>query len=50
MYTYDINIAKLIDMNILDKPSIRFRIWELHVKHVLYLFDNQEANDPENYK
>ena len=26
MYTYDINIAKLIDMNILDKPSIRFRI------------------------
>ena len=50
MYTYDINIAKLTIMNILNKLSIRFRIREPHVRHVLYLFDNQEANDPEHYK
>ena len=50
MYTYDINIAKLTDMNILNKLSIRFRIWETHVRDVLYLFDNHKVNDPEHYK
>ena len=50
MYTYDINIAELTVMNILNKVSIRFRIREPHVSHELYLFDNQEANDPEFYK
>ena len=50
MYTYDINIAELTVMNILNKVSIRFRIREPHVSHELYLFDNQEANDPEHHK
>ena len=50
MYTYDINIAELTVMYIFNKLSIRFRIREPHVSHELYLFDNQEANDPENYK
>ena len=50
MYTFHINIAELTVMNILNKVSIRFRIKEPHVSHELYLFDNQEANDPELYK
>ena len=50
MYTYDINIAELTVMDILNKLSIRFRMREPHVSYELYLFDNQEANDPENYK
>ena len=48
IYTSDINIVKLIVMNILNKLSVRFRIWEPHVRHVLYLFHNHKVNDPEH--